>query len=144
MLIFMPRFFSCDSRWQTGPRSHSVYLTVSVPFFLFSFFKMYLFSFPPQSTRWRWQIRFQHFTANQIKDQLHWSRQVLLAVWAGMSIQMSPHRHHLARLFTGQWWDKSHRRPPSACTSVTLWQRTVCWALPLLYLWMSLKKNKFF
>lgn len=64
------------------------------------------YNFPfvfPQPNQRRREIKLQHSTANQIKDELYRSRQVLLALWAGMSIQMSPHRHHLARLFTGQW-----------------------------------------
>lgn len=72
-----------------------------------------------QSAQWRRQIGLQHFTADQIKDQLHRSRQVLLAVRAGVSVQMSPHRHHLARLFTGQWQDK---RPTAQ--RVSLWKST--------------------
>lgn len=87
--------------------SVSLYLTVS--FFCFSSFCIVL----PQPTEWRWQIRLQHFTANQIKDKLHWSRQVLLAFWAGLSVQMSPHRHHLPRLFTGQWQDGLSSTPPN-------------------------------
>lgn len=55
-----------------------------------------------QPTQRRQQIGLQHFTANQIQDQLHRGRQVLLAIRAGMSVQMSPHRHHLPRLFTGR------------------------------------------
>lgn len=81
---------------------HSLRLTDRVMWSLHLSLHISFFFSPPQSTQWRRQIWFQHFTAYQIKDQLRWSRQVLLAVWASMSVQMSSHRHHLTRLFTGQ------------------------------------------